>query len=143
MRGRRLSDNFDDDNEEGPVQLRRAVSVKKGQNGVGLARSTSLRSARSPEEREAAAAQIMYAKPVMVRINTVTKKEGGVTRKASVRTVISEPKAPHDSLISNPSTSDDRSARRLRQESWNSQAESSHSSIGDGEITVFWDGSRS
>ncbi|KAI7878646.1 hypothetical protein K492DRAFT_179617 [Lichtheimia hyalospora FSU 10163] len=65
-----LEDEFDD-----TVQIRRAVSVKKN----GLSRSASV-GAHSQQQQ---AGRLLVAKPTMVRI--VTRTEGGVTRKASVK----------------------------------------------------------
>ena len=144
-------DDEEDDEGEDRVQLRRAVSVNKKQ---GLSRSASLGS-RTPHRKTTTgeAIPIVYARPTMVRINTITRKENGVTRKASVRTVIS---TASDNQQQQQQQQEQAEAmeqfdtlqplqpneRRLRTESWNSQhsiANSSHSSVGDGEITVFWD----
>lgn len=167
--------NADDliDPDDG-VQLRRAVSVKK----AGLTRSASVRSAITPritqegtEQQNAVSRQLLCAKPTMVRISTVMSNEGGVTRKRSVRTVISDTSDVHEEApegrVSNedPSAPDSTassseitrlpqltsrvlplSAKRIRQESWTSQAsvpDSTHSTVGDGEITIIWDASAS
>ncbi|KAI9493189.1 hypothetical protein BDB00DRAFT_388668 [Zychaea mexicana] len=134
------SDNGDDDDDDEDeeelgdgVQLRRAVSVNKKQ---GLSRSASLGARTTTGEM----VPVVYARPTMVRINTITRKEGGITRKASVRTVISSSPVVEQEPPAQANNNDD--PRRLRTESWNSQhsiANSAHSSVGDGEITVYWD----
>lgn len=59
---------------------------------------------------------IKMVKPKVVRINTITRKEGDITRKRSFRTEI-EP-TPHVLTM---------------------QTANSSSTIGDGEITVYWE----
>ncbi|KAI9274328.1 hypothetical protein BDA99DRAFT_497170 [Phascolomyces articulosus] len=143
-----INSNDDLDDDEDQVQVRRAVSVNKRQ---GLSRSASLGS-KTTRSATGEAVPIVYARPTMVRINTITRKENGITRKASVRTVIStssQQNQQHRKSIASAAAEQpitlqpiQPNERRLRTESWNSQhsiANSSHSSIGDGEITVFWD----
>ncbi|KAG2225559.1 hypothetical protein INT45_013670 [Circinella minor] len=138
-------DDDDEDEGEDRVQLRRAISVNKKQ---GLSRSASLGSKTLQRQKtKGEAIPIVYARPTMVRINTITRKENGITRKTSVRTIISDnQRQGRDEQVEATEQLDtlqplQPNERRLRTESWNSQhsiANSSHSSIGDGEITVFW-----
>ncbi|KAI7853390.1 hypothetical protein BDC45DRAFT_511106 [Circinella umbellata] len=137
-------DEDEEDEGEDRVQLRRAISVNKKQ---GLSRSASLGSQTLQQQKtKGEAIPIVYARPTMVRINTITRKENGVTRKTSVRTIIPDNQQGHDEQVEATEQLDtlqplQPNERRLRTESWNSQhsiANSSHSSIGDGEITVFW-----
>lgn len=138
-----LEDEFDD-----TVQIRRAVSVKKN----GLSRSASV-GAHSQQQQQQAG-RLLVAKPTMVRI--VTRTEGGVTRKASVKSADPAPRTTttaitNDSnshLVATDTTSSASSADhdddedggdvllrvedpRPRTSSWISQQ--------SGEITVIWD----
>ncbi|ORY97790.1 hypothetical protein BCR43DRAFT_490364 [Syncephalastrum racemosum] len=133
-------DTLADDDLNQPVQLRRAVSVNRRQKS-DLSRNASVRSMPSSQSRmdesdsvsgisEGSSVPILYAKPTLVRISTVSRKDAsGVTRKASVRRVINDQPSPPAPSHPPPPSSSTR----------HSVAESSHSSIGDGEITVIWD----
>lgn len=140
-----LEDEFDD-----TVQIRRAVSVKKN----GLSRSASV--GAHPQQQQQAG-RLLVAKPTMVRI--VTRTEGGVTRKASVKSA--DPAPPrtttttltNDSnshLVATDSTSSASSADHddgeedgddvlLRVEDPPRPRTSSWISQQSGEITVIWD----
>lgn len=83
---------------------------------------------------------VQLAKPTMVRINTITTKEGGITRKRSFRTVIEQP--PFNvSLNDTPSPPDDNRFNLYFVPSMPSQvsiqSSNSTSTLGDGEITVY------
>lgn len=136
-----LEDEFDD-----TVQIRRAVSVKKN----GLSRSASV--GAHPQQ----AGRLLVAKPTMVRI--VTRTEGGVTRKASVKSADPAPRTTTTNMTNDsnshlvatttttttPSTSsaddddDDDDNVLLRAEDSKPRT-SSWISQQSGEITVIWD----
>ncbi|KAL0089385.1 hypothetical protein J3Q64DRAFT_1728382 [Phycomyces blakesleeanus] len=171
-----FSDNpFEDLDDESKVQIKRAVSVRKNRD---VSRSSSIRSNAlvDPEQNEGMPAiKVFCAKPTMVRINTISRNEGGITRKRSVRTTINNDSTQSASNVSNLSNNDSNKDsnsgnnndssndssnattfltptassldphKRTRAESLisvHSTAESTHSTIGDGEITVIWDASR-
>ncbi|CDH52196.1 predicted protein [Lichtheimia corymbifera JMRC:FSU:9682] len=135
-----LEDEFDD-----TVQIRRAVSVKKN----GLSRSASV--GAHPQQQQAG--RLLVAKPTMVRI--VTRTEGGVTRKASVKSADPAPPRTTTTTITNDSNS-----HLVATDSTSSASSADHEEDGDdvllrvedprprtnswisqqsGEITVIWD----
>ncbi|KAI8388404.1 uncharacterized protein BYT42DRAFT_559956 [Radiomyces spectabilis] len=183
---------LEDSDDEDKVQIRRAVSVRKNQQADtateagGVQRTASVRTTGSKtalnadssvvslESADAQPIHVVRAKPTMVRINTITKKEGGITRKRSVRTVIDnnnkdnkdnhddkdQPEIELEPTSSGPPplneaatstnasreylspASNERDSRQYKTASWtsfHSGAGGTHSTVGDGEITVFWE----
>jgi hypothetical protein len=130
--------NEDDDLEE-VTTVRRAVSVKKT-----TSRSSSVTRVGSFNSED-----VKLAKPKMVRINTITRKEGGVTRKRSIRTVIDQDQqAPFHASLNDPPERNQSDQIDFYfcppEEPVNSsqasiQSSKSTSTLGDGEITVFWE----
>lgn len=142
------TDDQDDDDEKGHVTIRRAVSVKK--NNSTASHSSSITRVGSITSEDV---KVVCAKPTMVRINTITSKEGGITRKRSIRTVIDQQQQPPFQVSLHDPSEDDQSHRIdvyfcppappppvLHNPSQVSiQSSNSSSTIGDGEITVFWE----
>lgn len=145
--------NSSDENER--VKIRRAVSVKK--NNSTASHSSSITRVGSVTSEDV---KVVCAKPTMVRINTITSKENGITRKRSIRTVIDQQQQPPFQVsLHDPSTpaDEDNDAQSDRIDVYfcppappppilthNSsqvsiQSSSSSSTVGDGEITVFWE----
>ncbi|GAN09613.1 hypothetical protein MAM1_0278d09144 [Mucor ambiguus] len=93
--------NSGDENET--VKIRRAVSVKK--NNSTASHSSSITRVGSVTSEDV---KVVCAKPTMVRINTITSKEGGITRKRSIRTVIDQQQQPPFQVsLHDPSTPPD------------------------------------
>jgi hypothetical protein len=140
--------DLDDDDEKDYLTIRRAVSVKKN-NSTG-SHSSSITRVGSVTSEDA---KVVCAKPTMVRINTITSKEDGITRKRSIRTVIDQQQQPPFQVSLHDPSKDDQSNRIdvyfcppappppiLHNPSQMSiQSSNSSSTIGDGEITVFWE----
>ncbi|KAL9544055.1 hypothetical protein MBANPS3_007817 [Mucor bainieri] len=155
--------NDDDDDDEysnsgeenETVKIRRAVSVKK--NNSTASHSSSITRVGSVTSEDA---KVVCAKPTMVRINTITSKEGGITRKRSIRTVIDQQQQPPFQVsLHDPSTpgdeEDDAQSDRINvyfcppappppilihnPSQISIQSSNSSSTVGDGEITVFWE----
>ncbi|KAI9025921.1 hypothetical protein CLU79DRAFT_743736 [Phycomyces nitens] len=153
-----FSDNpFEDLDDESKVQIKRAVSVRKTRD-VSRSPSAASNTFVASQEEGMPAIKVICAKPTMVRINTISRNEAGITRKRSVRTAINN-NNNNDSVQSSSGSSSDLTNttfltpsgstvdphKRTRAESLvsvHSTAESTHSTIGDGEITVIWDASR-
>lgn len=154
---KRLSDNpFDDLEDESKVVLRRAVSVKKSQrypkNKLQSADITDKRpksEVLSHPERESVisiysatpAIQVMRAKPMVVRVDSLKGRDGRITRKTSQRALPSsksesqDASATEDNPTSHLKPSSDRNSKSLSTVS----AQSRSSQNMDGEITIFWD----
>ncbi|CEP15204.1 hypothetical protein [Parasitella parasitica] len=141
------NDNSSDEKDQ--VTIRRAVSVKKNNSTASHSSSITRVGSVSSEDLN-----VICAKPTMVRINTITSKEGGITRKRSIRTVVDEQQySSFEVSLQDPSTEDDQSDRIdfyfcppappppvLHNPSQVSiKSSNSSSTIGDGEITVFWE----
>lgn len=131
-----IPSNSEDDLSDITV-LRRAISVRKNDN--------STTSSMTRVGSDASSQEIIYAKPTMVRINTVLKRDqqSGLVRKTSIRTVIEDnnndnrrmdfylcppPPAVQPSSIVSESNSSQISVQ---------SSTSSHSTFGDGSITVY------
>lgn len=145
--------NSGDENEI--VKIRRAVSVKK--NNSTASHSSSITRVGSVTSEDV---KVVCAKPTMVRINTITSKEGGITRKRSIRTVIDHHQQPPFQVsLHDPSdpADEDNDAQSDRIDVYfcppappppvlfhnpsqiSIQSSNSSSTVGDGEITVFWE----
>lgn len=159
MRQKRLSDNpFDDLEDESKVMLRRAISVKKSQrypkNNLDSSDTRPKSELLSPNGRDsitsiysaAPAIQVMRAKPMVVRVDSLKGRDGRVTRKTSQRALSSSQSDPssqehspaNEGIISpssNLKPSSDENSKSVSATS----AESSNSQNMDGEITIFWD----
>ncbi|RCH79866.1 hypothetical protein CU098_000395, partial [Rhizopus stolonifer] len=132
--------NEEDDEElEEVATVKRAVSVRKN-NSMGSRSSTTTRVGSVAED-------IKMAKPTIARINTITTRneEGGVTRKRSIRRISlsQDPPSP------NNTTSSSNGSGRIdvyfcppTEESMHSNQSQlsiqSNSTLGDGEITVYY-----
>lgn len=125
-----IPSNSEDDLNDNTV-LRRAISIRKNDN--------SNTSSMTRVGSNASSQDVIYAKPTMVRINTVLKRDqhSGIVRKTSIRTVIEDSDRmdfylcpPPPAL--QPSTTTSNSSQLSVQSST-----SSHSTFGDGSITVF------
>ena len=107
--------------------LRRAVSVKKNNSMTSSMTRIGDSSDGSPE--------VVYAKPTMVRINTLLKKDAsGTVKRVQVRTVIDEEQPPETNFYT---ATPPKSQADTSQLSSIPSLNSSHSSFGDGSITVF------
>lgn len=96
---------------------------------------------------------VKMAKPKMVRINTITRKEGGVTRKRSIRTVIDQDQqSPFHASLSDPPARNqtdqidfyfcppvEETLASDHTSQVSIQTSNSTSTLGDGEITVYWE----
>ncbi|KAI8979919.1 hypothetical protein BDB01DRAFT_798064 [Pilobolus umbonatus] len=129
--------SLDEEDEIETPTLRRAVSVKK--NNSTHSHSSSVTRIGSVTSEDA---KIMCAKPTLARINTsvITRNEGGLTKKASVRTIVPEINHPQEPLPVKTVTLPGRglyypTKRDTSQMSLNSNT--SNNSMADGEITVY------
>ncbi|KAL0142499.1 hypothetical protein V8B55DRAFT_1498610 [Mucor lusitanicus] len=155
------NDDDDDDglsnsgDEKETVKIRRAVSVKK--NNSTASHSSSITRVGSVTSEDV---KVVCAKPTMVRISTITSNEGGITRKRSIRTVIGQQQQPPFQVsLHDPSTpadqDDDAQSDQIdvyfcppappppillhNPSQVSIQSSNSSSTVGDGEITVFWE----
>ncbi|KAI9276470.1 hypothetical protein BC943DRAFT_364330 [Umbelopsis sp. AD052] len=155
MRKKRLSDNpFDDLEDESKIVLRRAVSVKKSQryprpdNDAGRRPQSQL----IGSERDTAhsiysatpAIQVVRAKPVVVRVDSLKGRDGRVTRKASQRPLSSRQSIAAPSQVSsltNTSISEEKPVSVSSSKSANTTTthDTLESQPTEGEITIHWD----
>lgn len=125
----------EDDDLEEVITVKRAVSVKK---------STSSRSSSVTRVDSLNSEDVKMAKPKMVRINTIIRKESnGVTRKRSMRTIIDQDQIhvpSNDPPEPNQTDQIDFYFCPPEQETMSIQSSNSTSTstLGDGEITVYW-----
>ncbi|KAI8578978.1 hypothetical protein K450DRAFT_244404 [Umbelopsis ramanniana AG] len=159
MRRKRLSDNpFDDLEDESKIVLRRAVSVKKSQRYPRSGLDTVDDPGRRPQselygsERGSVhsiysatpAIQVVRAKPVVVRVDSLKGRDGRVTRKASQRRLSSRQSiaAPSQvTSITNTSISQEQPAPDRHSKSANTATThyTVESQPSEGEITIHWD----
>jgi hypothetical protein len=148
MRRKRLSDNpFDDLEDETNIVLRRAVSVKKSQRYPRSGLETVDDLGKRPQselisnERDSVhsiysatpAIQVVRAKPVVVRVDSLKGRDGRVTRKVSQRRLSSR------QTIAVPSQEQPASDTSSKSAITTTSHDTVESQSTEGEITIYWD----
>lgn len=160
MRNKRLSDNpFDDLEDESKIVLRRAVSVKKNQRYPRSDLDSVADQGKRPQsevigsERDSVhsiysatpAIQVVRAKPVVVRVDSLKGRDGRMTRKASQKRLSSRQSMAAPSQVTSSTTYTSSSQEKTVSDRCSMSAitlashQTAESHPTEGEITIHWD----